>query len=1336
MLIPSHASSTVVQYSVRDTAVMFEKEGWEVRIMHMKTDLSRWRINKNINDFKPDIYLQVNHLRTEDTHFYPPDMMYITWVQDTVSYINNSENAQTWNEHVNSKKKRRDLIIGYVGQVKEYGYQEDRLSECPMIVNQDIFKERELTPEEKAKYECDICFASNRSKETSLIVKEDLAPKLEKYGFTEDILMSIHDHLWEYYRDEKTCVGYVQLEDKIIELPAVCALIEKLTKKDDHDFVIQRIYWELNDVIYRHIVLEWIDEMGDKKLHLYGRGWEKHPRFSKYARGIVQHGEELALAYQCAKHCLHLNSLECNHQRLTEILEAKGSPITRLSLDDETRVRQIKILEGFDELKSINYPTLNILWNSAQKLFLKNHLTYKSLNSVITKQLNIIKEKLNNYSVSFINKSSFKQGFQETRKSKRSLTENSIFNKLLKLTISSDKPTAKAPVPLPVFIFLRDLFEKKIQQPLPSHAELQSNLLCKLIILESHYNKKNLFDRCINKINTDHLIKEFAPNYLIWMMSFRGNSDYSVNINKTYKINKNACDLNYHWAIQKYKQGENWYNIAIKDLIEGRLSLIASSLIITNSVKWGNEQIAVNDILNNSTKLRHIDEKPEISLIPIFSQILKFYNEEKLYDFTKGLPASISKQVIKRAQISALLENNLEYGKHSPGQSYIDDYIQILEGKKNSNKPLLHCQDLINIVLSGIQRKIPNKNLVEYLASTQNKFKFTQYQIDKVISENRQFSYKQVSKIIEQAYLNQPNLKSLYFKLAQSYSLDTSTLLKNGLKDLLNHNIDLAELETIINIAFSLKKEKAINKIINYSIKKVKLEQAKQTSIISLFSTIICTKGKAKLKSTLSNDLTKLCYSISLLENGLKAPESIGIINFSTPEAIYYMLLLNKEKDAQKYFSKKDHPELLKRFNRNATLKNCTLHTFKIYDFLSKQNVPLSQFEVHNAILFCQRSQLQKTINFIERLYKSNNSITSLYFKLFCNFKDEENSKLHYYLFLKDLKNGKLTIKDAGILCSKSPRLNLEKTVIDDLLNNFKLLNNCIPVSILDLFPIFSQIIKIRGIKQALDFYSYQKKYIRDDILDLTMSLSKLEKKAEAEKNIDKELNGFISLFKKSDEYELDILANIAVNAYSRKREKFAFILLNRLFEKKVLPTKFLILYISLMRDISLTKALSIFSRLDLCSLQTSMEVEYQLTKLLSKKTVCIQKIDLKSYRKKRNLSQYEMFNSMYLAFILCEKNEYQKAEKLIPENVTSNILRFYKAAIYILIGKQSKSIKELKMISADLVSNHSLNLPVIEKTLCDEIGKTRSNPDSMIIKDYLMFRFKSPHSSILEFLR
>ena len=517
MLIPSHASSTVVQYSVRDTAAMFEKEGWEVRIMNMKTDLSCWRINKNINDFKPDIYLQVNHLRTEDTDFYPEDMMIVTWVQDTVSYINNSEHAKIWNEHVKSKKKRRDLIIGYIGQVKDYGYQEDRLTECPMIVNEELFKAREITAEDRAQYECDICFASNRSKETSLIVKEDLTPKLEKYGFTEDILMSMHDHLWEYYREENTCVGYIQLEDTIIELPEICTLIEKLINKDDHDFVIQRIYWLLNDVIYRHIVLEWISEMKDIKLHLYGRGWEDHPKFSKYAKGILAHGEELSLAYQSAKLCLHLNSLEGEHQRLNEILNAGGTPFTRLSLNEETLEREKQKLAAMNNLNQPNLPFINALWNVCRKVLETSSKDQfqKNVNESFSIQIQDIKNKTALEAVSFRDKENLKTSGSTNEYEKISSIKNSrLFKFLVDFFSLEHKTEAHKIIPDAITCFIFNIFENKLNCNLNIFPVLESNLYCKAMemVTFSKYREeqKIFFDRII----PEDLIPELVPEYL------------------------------------------------------------------------------------------------------------------------------------------------------------------------------------------------------------------------------------------------------------------------------------------------------------------------------------------------------------------------------------------------------------------------------------------------------------------------------------------------------------------------------------------------------------------------------------------------------------------------------------------------------------------------------------------------------------------------------------------------------------------------------------------------------------------------------------------------------
>lgn len=203
-----------------------------------------------------------------------------------------------------------------------------------MIVNTDIFHPRELTEEQKQKYGCDVMFASNRGKPTEEIIEEDLLPFLAPYGFTRELLFEIHDKLWEEYRAEKTFTNYNDLLPFLMTNQDFAAAYSSLSN-DDQNNVLQRIFWKLNDTIYRYVVLEWLDDYAqshpDFKLHLHGNEWRRHPRFSKYDRGPLPHGEMLDSAYNSAKYCLHLNALESQHQRLNEILNSGSTPLTRLT---------------------------------------------------------------------------------------------------------------------------------------------------------------------------------------------------------------------------------------------------------------------------------------------------------------------------------------------------------------------------------------------------------------------------------------------------------------------------------------------------------------------------------------------------------------------------------------------------------------------------------------------------------------------------------------------------------------------------------------------------------------------------------------------------------------------------------------------------------------------------------------------------------------------------------------------------------------------------------------------------------------------------------------------
>lgn len=350
LMMPTCSWSTVIQYSARDTCAMFDKAGWEVNILKVDAALTPYHLVKSIHEFKPDVFLFIDHLRTEATSVYPRNMMLVSWIQDTMPHIQSRKAAETWNATAlepdprTNLPRRRDLIVGYVGDLQACGYPADRLRFVPMIINTDIFKPRTLTSEQKAKYACDVMFASNKSLPSDRVVRERLAVDLAAHGLDEKVLMEIHDFLWREYRAEKTFTGYSHLHkaltDNIPSFAAWCSSREK----DIVDDAVRRIFWMLNDTIYRHIVLEWLDEHavthGNFTLHLYGQGWENHPRFSRYAMGQLSHGEELSVAYQTARHCLHLNGFEGGHQRIGETTAAGGRILTRGAPDTNMAIRK------------------------------------------------------------------------------------------------------------------------------------------------------------------------------------------------------------------------------------------------------------------------------------------------------------------------------------------------------------------------------------------------------------------------------------------------------------------------------------------------------------------------------------------------------------------------------------------------------------------------------------------------------------------------------------------------------------------------------------------------------------------------------------------------------------------------------------------------------------------------------------------------------------------------------------------------------------------------------------------------------------------------------------
>ncbi len=330
LLVPSCSWSTVIQYSIRDTCRAFQQAGWDTLVVDGPAMVTSYHLIQSIYEFKPDLFLYIDHLRQELSDLVPDELLVVSWVQDAMPAINNPEAARIWNAA--AEKRNRDLIVGYVTQLPEFGYLENRLYPLGMIVDPEQFKLRELSDAQRKRFECDVCFASNCGLPTDQLVKERLRGLFAEHGLSETQLMEFHDRLWTLYRSGETVTSYPQLVE-VLQL-----------NLDPLSETVQLLFWRLNDIIYRHVVIEWLDDYAqehpDFRLHLYGRDWEQHPRFAKYACGILAHGEELSAAFQSARFCLHLNAGEGTHQRLDEIIASGEHLLIRLNEETESLYRE------------------------------------------------------------------------------------------------------------------------------------------------------------------------------------------------------------------------------------------------------------------------------------------------------------------------------------------------------------------------------------------------------------------------------------------------------------------------------------------------------------------------------------------------------------------------------------------------------------------------------------------------------------------------------------------------------------------------------------------------------------------------------------------------------------------------------------------------------------------------------------------------------------------------------------------------------------------------------------------------------------------------------------
>ncbi|MCE9592512.1 MAG: hypothetical protein K8S99_18550 [Planctomycetes bacterium] len=312
--------TTVLQYSVRDTAEAFERLGWQTLTLiepsphHALTTLA---MRRTLLDFKPDVVFTIDHLRNEAGRIFPESLPFMCWIQDDLPHLTSREAA--------ASVGRRDFILTCaedhyfitLGYPRRQCIHLEKLTRLPRL------------PERWQSDGDDLVFVSNASQQPGHIVEQLARESAASPALAERIRLCGRKLIQHYASGGQ--VATVQQLGRFFAAAEKEAGGPPLPAQNRHQVAL-RLFNGLNNALYRQQALRWVAEAANKRglsLVIYGRGWADNPEFSAYAKGYVSYGPDLERLTRSAKINLQIVPFSCLHQRLLDGWAAGGFFLVR-----------------------------------------------------------------------------------------------------------------------------------------------------------------------------------------------------------------------------------------------------------------------------------------------------------------------------------------------------------------------------------------------------------------------------------------------------------------------------------------------------------------------------------------------------------------------------------------------------------------------------------------------------------------------------------------------------------------------------------------------------------------------------------------------------------------------------------------------------------------------------------------------------------------------------------------------------------------------------------------------------------------------------------------------
>jgi len=309
-------------YLIRDLKQSLEINGVEVKVLTEENNMSlidEYSFLKSIDGFKPNALVVYETLRRDLKFYVHKNVVFLTWL-DAVRRIEYSK------EVFFEGMSNLDIILLPYLTLCEYQTTLDNhkqnFIEFPFVCNNKIYKEYDLSSDEIEKYGADICCVSNNHAEDlddtfSNIYLDDL----KEFKYCKEIELIYIDFKKIIYDEIR------RTEQPIHDLNVYMKIIKMLFKKynlnnigineKDYDRIAHMFRMDFGYMIYRSVVIEWIIEK-KYNIKLWGSGWDKNKKLSKYCMGPINNGQNLSKIYNASKISLSIHPFFSAHTRTFE----------------------------------------------------------------------------------------------------------------------------------------------------------------------------------------------------------------------------------------------------------------------------------------------------------------------------------------------------------------------------------------------------------------------------------------------------------------------------------------------------------------------------------------------------------------------------------------------------------------------------------------------------------------------------------------------------------------------------------------------------------------------------------------------------------------------------------------------------------------------------------------------------------------------------------------------------------------------------------------------------------------------------------------------------------